>query len=157
MKIRPEGWMLLLGVVLFPTGCSDTKKEKPVFKVHGKLTFEGKPMAKVEIAFVAVAQDQREVQPRATADENGMYVLSAYRDQDGAPAGEYLVTIYWPGPRKPSVKTDTKTGGAAPDSPEAEDEAMAPDRLKNVYRFAHTTKLKAAVAEKDNEIDFKLP
>jgi hypothetical protein len=131
------------------TGCSEQKGEKPVFKVHGRLTFEGRPMAKAMISFYSVNANDRAVPSHATADEDGQYELHTYRDSDGAPAGEYIVTIFWPGPRLKKDKTA--------DPGDSEAETATPDRLKGEYALAGKSKLRATVREQNNEIDFKLP
>jgi hypothetical protein len=44
---------------------------------------EGSPAAKKGIA------------PSGTSDESGSFVISTYAQDDGAPAGEYKVTLQW--------------------------------------------------------------
>lgn len=153
MTARATAVLLAVGPAVLLAGCGGKSGEKPVFKVHGKLTHEGQPMAKAEIAFIPADPTQRGLQSRATADANGEYTLYTYRQNDGAPAGDYVVTIYWPGPL--SKRAAEKLEKA--DTVEAKDEIVAPDRLKHVYSDPLKTKLKATVGEKDNEIDFKLP
>lgn len=150
---RIAAYLLAVAAAAALGGCSDRGKEKPVFKVHGKLTFEDKAMAGAEIAFIPADPAQRGLQSRAKADASGEYTLYTYRQNDGAPAGEYVVTIYWPAPL--SKKAAEKLEKA--ETVEEKDSILAPDRLKNAYTDPLKTKLKATVAEKDNEIDFKLP
>ena len=42
-------------------------------------------------------------QPRGVTDAEGRFQLRTYHDGDGAPAGEYTVTLYWPAPYRPNV------------------------------------------------------
>ena len=151
--VRTAAVWLALGSAVLVCGCGDRGNEKPVFKVHGTLTFEGQPMPGAEIAFIPADPTQRGLQPHATADANGTYTLYTYRQNDGAPAGDYVVTIYWPGPlsKKAAEKLEKS------ETPEEKDSIVAPDKLKGAYRDPQKTKLKATVVEKDNEIDFKLP
>lgn len=135
-----------LGCLAAIAGCSGQKGGKPLFKVHGRLTYRGQPMAKAMISFYPVDPKDRSVSSQAVADEDGRYGLQTYRKDDGAPAGDYVVTIYWPGP---PLKT-AKPGAADSDAP-------APDRLQNAYSWAGTSKLRATVREQDNAIDFELP
>jgi hypothetical protein len=134
-------------------GCSGKPTEKPVFKVHGRVTFESKPMAKALVSFYAVDQKDRDTPSHATADEDGRYVLHTYRADDGAPQGEYLVTVYWPAPRP---KAAAAPKGEYVDPIDA-DQLNTIDRLKNKYSQVGVTKLRARVEPRDNEIDFNLP
>jgi hypothetical protein len=122
-----------------------------VFKVHGRVTFENRPMAKAVITFHAADPGDRSTPAHATADEDGRYVLHTYRADDGAPEGDYVVTIYWPAPRP--------KGAASSVTPDADEGGQLPtvDRLKNRYSNASTSKLRARVEPRDNEIDFHLP
>src|SRR5262249_10301058 len=38
--------------------------------------------------------------PVGKVNEDGTFTLTTYEQGDGAPAGEYVVTIVWPAPRK---------------------------------------------------------
>jgi hypothetical protein len=117
---------------------------KPVFPVHGRLTYQNKPMGQARIAFLPFGEGIRGTTAQATADDDGRYQLTTYRRGDGAPAGQYTVTVYWPAPRPSSAKLDPT------------DDTPAPDRLRDAYDVTRS-KLKATVQERDNEIDFKLP
>src|SRR5882724_4305936 len=88
-------WRLLL---IFAVGCSDAKPGKPVFPVHGRLTYQNKPMGQARLAFLPVGDGIRGTSAQATTDEDGRYRLTTYRQGDGAPPGEYVVTVYWPAP-----------------------------------------------------------
>ncbi len=147
MNVRTFLTAGVLVAVVLSTGCSDGKKEKPVYKVHGRVTFDGKPVAKGAVSFYPVDPSDRNTPSHATTDDDGNFVMHTYRDGDGVPVGEHIVTLYWPGPR---VK---KEKGADPD----ERESVAPDRLKGEYAQVGKSKLRATVREQDNEINFKLP
>jgi hypothetical protein len=148
---RPIATLLAgLSLMTLAAGCSDGPKEKPVYKVRGKLTYRDKPMAKALVSFYALGGD-RSTPAHATADENGRYVLHTYRADDGAPAGDYVVTVYWPAPRpKPLPKNELI-------DPVDADQLDTVDRLKNQYSHAASSQLRTRVEPRDNEIDFKLP
>ena len=143
---------LLAGLV---AGCgrSDLPEHAvPVFKVGGALTHKGAPMGKAVITFhpTSPAPVSGKTKPpvvTATADDQGKYALSTYYTGDGAPEGQYTVTIYWPGERNTKVVTPGMEG----------DQPLAPDRLKMAHADAKTSKLKATVEKKENAIDFDLP
>lgn len=135
------GFLLCLALPL--VGCSDVRPKDavPVFPVSGTLTHLGQPMSGAVIAFHPAKSKWT---AQSTADADGKYSLTTYLTNDGAAAGEYVVTIHWPAE---NVKTATDD----PDPP------LPPDRLKDAYTNAKTTKLRATVREEPNTIDFKLP
>jgi hypothetical protein len=138
-------WLVLLAAVL--AGCSREPGRKKVYPVEGRLTFNKEPMGGAMITFHPAGDgDPRALRAQATAGADGSYTLTTYVSGDGAPAGEYVVTIYWPGKR---------TG--KPKEPEEEASDMPPDRLNRRYAVQATTTLKATVREQPNTIDFTLP
>jgi hypothetical protein len=88
--------LALLQLSIGFTGCgsSPDPNRLPVFPAKGQIAFKGKP---ANGAFVvlhpkkAVGVDV--VRPRAQVQEDGTFLLSTYDANDGAPAGEYKVTL----------------------------------------------------------------
>ena len=74
--------------------------------------------------------------PVGTTDASGQFQLRSYEDGDGAPAGEFKVTIVWP----------------APPPPDATGVFDLKDRLGGRYANPQTSKLTAQVAEGGGEI-----
>ena len=140
----------LVAGALVLVGCSGEKKEKSVYKVHGRLTRDGKAVAKATVSFYPVDPKDRDTPAHGTTDDAGRFQMHTYREGDGVPAGEHIVVIYWPGPRAQKGKDR----GADPDDPEGA--SVAPDRLKGEYNLAKS-KLRFTVREQDNTADFKLP
>ena len=99
-KWIPGGWILALGILLV-AGCGGSGR-KPVFTVRGKvLTADKKPAAGALVTFHPVAAAPKDTErPSGHVDEQGNYQLTTYLENDGAPAGDYAVTIVWPVPRK---------------------------------------------------------
>jgi len=98
MKVfrRCGGWTpLLAGTVVLLGSCAKSS-HKPVYPVHGQVFYNGKPANGALILFheinVPVSQEAR---PHGQVDQNGDFVLSTYASKDGAPAGDYVVTIDW--------------------------------------------------------------
>ena len=116
------------------------------FPVTGSLTYEGEPMAGAMLAFFPAADQS--ATSHGVSDESGNYTLSTHLTGDGAPAGQYIVTIYWPDRR-----------GLKSTSPEEEDspEQTLPNRLPKAYSRAKTSALRATVEAGPNQIDFALP
>jgi hypothetical protein len=87
-------------VALAGVGCSDGKKK--VYPVKGRVVdAEGKPAvgAVVILRDVSVA-DEGPNRPTGRVGEDGEFRLTYYTEGDGAPEGEYAVTLIWPTPRK---------------------------------------------------------
>ena len=104
-------------------GCSPSKPQ--TFQAKGTIkTSQGEACAGALIVFHPMEKERlNDPKPVATADESGNFVLRTYAMDDGAVAGEYGVTIVWPG--KPS--------GAAEFSLSSEGAGSGPDRLGGRY------------------------
>lgn len=84
--------------------------------------------------------DPRAAHPFGQADSSGVFVLTTRRTQDGAPAGEYAVTLEW---RRPKSNPFDREG---------------PDRLQGRYSDARTTQLRARVEPRSNQLPpFEIP
>lgn len=101
-ELRPPGsaWRelarLALPLFLFAllaTGCSQAEPERiAVHPVQGQVTFNGKPAAGAFVVFHP--QDASTgLAPSAKVDALGNYSLTTYEAKDGAPAGQYVVTV----------------------------------------------------------------
>jgi hypothetical protein len=89
-------------IALGPLSCSDTKsteKVKPVHPVTGQVFVGDRPAAGAFVQFIPVleAAQNQDPRPRATVQSDGSFKLSTYGAEDGAPAGDYVVTVVWPG------------------------------------------------------------
>jgi hypothetical protein len=103
-------------------------KYRPVFRVTGSVLFRGRPAEGVRVAFHPSRDPgDRGLCPQGTTAADGSFRLTTYFGGDGAPAGAYFVTLYWP--------------GAGPD----DDVHVRPDRLGGRYADPRTTALTAEV------------
>ena len=111
------------------SGSSSNETRKPVHPVRGQLVVGGKPAGGAFVFFVPVneAPNPTDPRPRAQVREDGSFDVCMYRENDGAPVGEYIVTIMWEG-----------EGGY--------------DKLKGQYSDASKSKLRAVVKEGSNEL-----
>src|SRR5262245_1990400 len=80
-------------------GCGSDAKPK-TFPVKGVLTHKGKqgeqPAAGALVVFHPVGIQVHEAnRPMATVRSDGTFALSTFGREDGAPAGEYYVTVVW--------------------------------------------------------------
>ena len=111
---------LLAGFLCLTLACTASscakhnKDELAVFPVSGKVLFAGKPTpGAIAILHPVGDPDQKRPNPRAVVDREGNFKLSTYRTNDGAPAGDYVVTVDW---RKRGADSGTKPRACCPRS-----------------------------------------
>jgi hypothetical protein len=86
---------LCLGLLAL-AGCSG---RKTVYPVRGEVRdARGKPATGALVFFHPRAT--QEEKPVGKVNEQGEFQLTTYTEKDGAPAGEYVLTLVWPTPKK---------------------------------------------------------
>jgi len=76
-------------------GCGGPKR-KPVFTTEGKvLLANGSPAVNVTVFLHPSSSEPDPVRPLGVTDENGVFRLTTYDANDGAPAGDYVVTLMY--------------------------------------------------------------
>jgi hypothetical protein len=81
-------------LVLAMTGCGGSRK--PVVSVRGQVMFRGKPANGALVVFNPVGQtDPKAVRPQGLVGSDGTFEVGTYGEKDGAPTGEYAVTVVW--------------------------------------------------------------
>lgn len=134
-----------LGLALaagFIAGCGGPSR-LPVYPARGQLTIGGKPAAGVFVALHPTPDPgQDAMRPFATTREDGTFTLTTYEVEDGAPAGEYVVTLLYEPSNSPLMKK----------------KPPRPPRIDDVYLSATTSKLRATVrAAPSNEVTLQVP
>ncbi len=117
-------------VALATAGCGPSgpqMESRPVVRVEGRVLVQGKPQKGIHVSFFPDDATQ-EARPHGTTDADGKYQLETYR-RDGAPPGEYAVSLFWPAPAK-----------------EGDDGSSPPDRLGRKYADPKTSGHRATVA-----------
>jgi hypothetical protein len=131
--------LAVLALSLFvAAGCGSSGEDRtPVFPVKGKVTVGGKVPERAQVVFHPLADaGPNTPRPTATVGPDGTFTLSTYTEGDGAPAGDYTVTIVWPESAS-AIGGDADTGG---------------DRLGGRYANPKSSGLKAKVAEGQNDL-----
>lgn len=128
-------------VVLVVSGCSETPDGRiPVYPTTGQITVNGQPAAGVRVVMYGATDDlkgQGTVAPYAETDESGKFSLTSYDRNDGAPAGKFTVTAFWPGEIPP----------------DADQEMYEPkDQLKEKYIDPKKSGLEVTVPEGGGEL-----
>ena len=134
--------LLTLAALLLAVGCGadPDPNQRVVFPVKGTVMFRGEPIpdATVRLHPVKKSNDGKPLYiPRGFVDESGTFQVSTYSQGDGAPAGDYIVSVSWQGPL----------------SGLSEDEQ---DRLKELlpreYTSPRSSGLNVTIQEGDNEL-----
>jgi hypothetical protein len=108
--------------------------QKPVFPVKGEVRFKTKPAEGALVVFHPVDGDDDPNKPRATVGADGSFELTTYNANDGAPAGEYVVTVRWPAPKKTPFDGE---GG---------------DRLGGRYANPKTSKIRFTIGQETTQL-----
>lgn len=96
--VRVPGVVAAVVILLATVGCGSKEPFQdrvPVFPVEGKITFKGEAMPGAFVAFHPKSKNQDVPVPRASVKPDGSLVVSTYDGGDGAPEGEYVLTVEW--------------------------------------------------------------
>jgi hypothetical protein len=126
--------VLALGLLL-ALGCSGGGS-KAVYPVQGQAFKGSQPLVGAIIALHPLGGEDKEdrTRPNGTVADDGSFQLTTYRPNDGAPEGEYAVTVIW----LDKPRGSELIGGG-------ESRGTPADRLKGAYATPATTKLRATV------------
>jgi hypothetical protein len=93
-KIMNRSLTLLISLIpLVFVGCGKGDSRTPTHAVRGKVTDGSKPLAHAQVVFHPIATTAGTPKPRAKTDANGEFSLTTYDGNDGAPAGQYKVSV----------------------------------------------------------------
>jgi len=97
--IRPVALALrvALALAVVATAACVGRKFPKVYPVKGKILVNGAPAKECQISFhrASGGDPAFPVTPNGLTDENGEFQLTSFHANDGAPEGEYVVTIEW--------------------------------------------------------------
>ncbi len=155
--MRTQFALLLLVVAIAAAGCSGGATNRdPVYKVRGKVTYLGKPVAAADLTF---NNDEMKRSAFGRTNDNGEYELTTFSANDGAVAGKHSVTIIQV-PVPPTTPTLPETDSADYAPPEfnvSTDPVRPKTTLPEKYATPATSGLIAVVNEDgENVIDFDL-
>lgn len=142
-SVRPARALGLAAVLLLLPACSDSGM-KPTFPVAGQVLYQGQPAKGAVVSFHPLgdnAQAKPRILPNADCDADGRFALSTYNQHDGAPTGEYAVTVFWPGP---------KGKRQAEDEGDEEERGEEKNQLPALYGNKDSTPLRFTVKPGDN-------
>ncbi|VTS01927.1 hypothetical protein [Tuwongella immobilis] len=139
---------LILAVVMI--GCSNGPTRPDVIPVKGKVVYQQSTIpAGALVVFHPTSPDvEKQIggKPFATVKDDGTFALTTYANEDGAPEGEYGVTVDWRPKSAKQPKFSLGEGGNAGVS-----------KLKPIYSNPQKPVLKASVKKGTvNEFTFQV-
>jgi hypothetical protein len=91
---RIAAFSLLALLVCCFASCGKTTTQLATYEVKGQILQNGRPVPHATVVFHPSFELGPEVsKPRATTNEDGTFTISTYATADGAPEGEYKVTV----------------------------------------------------------------
>jgi hypothetical protein len=136
---------LLLVSSIALLGCGKHEDSRvAVYPVVGKLLVAGKPAPRAEITLHLLTADgkfdtsmpmEKTIRPFAIVENDGVFRPTTYTQGDGAPAGEYAITVRWP-----SYTID------------AGEEIAGPDQLKGQYGDRNKPVQKVSIKPAENQL-----
>lgn len=137
---RPLFRLACLAAVCACLGCAKSGR-KPVYPVRGQLLVQDKPAANAIVTFHPVGDDGPDsVHPVGHVDAQGFFTLTSYETGDGAPEGDYQVTVTW----YLATKARGRTGG--------DDEYDSRNHLPERYNRAEASQLRATITKGENSL-----
>jgi hypothetical protein len=128
--------LLVFSTVL---GCGSDNGRVKLYQVQGKVLVKGQPAEGARVVFYPTASEVGGKQmptPAGETDSSGVYALESYGAKDGAPEGDYKVSVSWPEPPPANAQGifDQK------------------DRLAGRYSNPQTSKLTAHIEKGGGEV-----
>lgn len=138
---RLRTWIVLpalLATAVLGVSCGDGRRA--VYPVRGQVLYEDKPTPGALVIFHPVNDpDPTAPRPVARVNADGSFAPTTYTTDDGAPAGEYVVTVSW-------VKDVDNQN--TPKEEQKEQPNMLPDR----YSKEKTSGLRVEIKKGRNEL-----
>jgi hypothetical protein len=104
-----------LSAVAALAGCG-RQGRLPLVPAAGQVSWAGRPLAGARVVLVPLGPDAAgRPRPAALSGPDGIFRLSTYAKEDGAPAGQYAVAVTWGGPHAAGSAASPLALSAAPD------------------------------------------
>ena len=132
---RAWGWIAIGCLLAAGCGKDDFMATHPA---GGTAQFQGQPMRFARVTLFPVSKEEpfKTVVPSGEVGEDGTYRLTTYRFNDGAPTGEYKLTIIWP---------------SGPES-QSESAGFVADRLRGKYADPKTSSIPITIKSGENTL-----
>ena len=135
----------LLAFSLSLAGCGSDRGQLEPQPVVGQVIINGEPAAGCIVAFIP-SDPQRKAQFRSggITDENGFFQLTTFETDDGAPVGDYGVTLRWEASDWPGKEEEMQLDPVQP---------VGPDRLQGKFASPEKSQLTVTVVEGENKLE----
>lgn len=92
---KPIGSLIALGLLaLACSACGKASERKAVYPTAGTVLYDGKALEQAMVVLHPVDDSAPPpIRPYGISAADGTFALTTYEADDGAPAGEYLVTV----------------------------------------------------------------
>lgn len=131
-----RSWSVLFAALALTAASCSREGRPPVYPVRGTATFQKKPAAKAVVVLRPAAPGAvNDALPHAEVGPDGSFRIGTFGADDGAPAGEYVVTITWP-----EARTDPSG------------DEVTTDRLKGRFADPARSPWKVTVKDGENEL-----
>jgi hypothetical protein len=136
-RLAPSIVFAVIAALILPVaGCGRSDKNHvAVHPVQGAIQFRGQPMEGAFVSLHPKSATDGVPTPRATVAKDGTFTVTTYNGNDGAPEGDYVVTVQWYRPVR--VGTDLVGG---------------PNVLPAKYASAQTSDVQIRVAAGENQL-----
>lgn len=96
--------LFLIGAIAWAGGCQKDMRPKR-HPVRGQVMMGDKPIAEASVVFHPLTETSSTQRPVATTDQNGNFTLTTFDREDGAPVGDYAITLELRAPRQVGEET----------------------------------------------------
>lgn len=121
-------------------GCGGNDGRRPVHPAKGQLTYHGRPTPFAQVTLHPLnPADKDAPHPTAKVNDDGTFILTTYAGHDGAPEGEYGVSVQW---WLTSARKGAREGDDAPPT----------NRLPPRYGRPETSGLRVRIQPGDNQL-----
>lgn len=127
------------------TGCGNSGDLLPLNSVTGQVRCDGEPLEGASVVFYPVGGSERlqDLRPRGTTNVDGRFQLQTYLPGDGAPVGEFKVTIEWYGKPAPEDSTNERHDAIK----------MRPNLLLETFAAPESTPVNATISNGNNTLE----
>lgn len=146
MWINSKYYFLLFFSCIVISGCMENSSFKPtvpVFLASGKILYQGKPLAGIILIFHPADVNQK-IKSQATTDDDGKFVATTFKTADGAPEGDYIITLVVSSNESDSTREDAAT--------ERQFRKERPVRFPSKYQNPATSPLKVKVIKNQPDL-----
>ena len=133
-RLLQSALAVMSALVVF--GCGRTPTDTvDVYPVQGAITYRGRAIPGALVTLHPKSPLPGVPNPRATVTPDGTFVLSTFDTADGAPAGDYVVTVQW-------YRLANRNGELSP----------GPNVLPRQYGNLRTSRLEVTVAQAETRL-----